>query len=57
MGKNVDQVEEKLLKVVPKEFKLDVHITDPLGVICVRKPRWQLYHRRFVIKEKVYPEN
>ncbi len=25
MGKNVDQVEQKLLKVVPKEFKVDVH--------------------------------
>ena len=25
MGKNVDKVEEKLLKVVPKEFKVDVH--------------------------------
>ncbi|MCE2596806.1 endonuclease III [Motilimonas cestriensis] len=25
MGKNVDQVEEKLLKVVPAEFKVDVH--------------------------------
>lgn len=25
MGKNVEKVEEKLLKVVPKEFKVDVH--------------------------------
>ena len=25
IGKNVDQVEEKLLKVVPPEFKVDVH--------------------------------
>ncbi|MDW3115984.1 endonuclease III, partial [Vibrio sp. 1727] len=25
MGKTVDDVEQKLLKVVPKEFKLDVH--------------------------------
>lgn len=24
-GKNVDEVEQKLLKVVPAEFKLDVH--------------------------------
>ncbi|MCS4307296.1 endonuclease III [Rheinheimera pacifica] len=24
-GKNVDEVEHKLLKVVPDEFKLDVH--------------------------------
>ena len=25
MGKNVDQVEQQLLKVVPAEFKIDVH--------------------------------
>jgi len=25
MGKSVDQVEQKLLKVVPKEFKVDAH--------------------------------
>lgn len=25
MGKNVDKVEEKLLKVIPREFKVDVH--------------------------------
>ena len=25
MGKNVDLVEQKLLKVVPAEFKVDVH--------------------------------
>ena len=25
MGKNVDQVEQKLLKVVPVEFKVDIH--------------------------------
>ena len=25
MGKTVDNVEQKLLKVVPKEFKVDVH--------------------------------
>lgn len=25
MGKNVDKVEEKLIKVVPEEFKVDVH--------------------------------
>ena len=25
MGKNVEQVEQKLLKVIPDEFKVDVH--------------------------------
>jgi endonuclease-3 len=25
MGKNIVEVEQKLLKVVPKEFKVDVH--------------------------------
>ncbi|MCE2573757.1 endonuclease III [Motilimonas eburnea] len=35
MGKNVDQVEEKLLKVVPAEFKVDVH-------------HWLILHGRYV---------
>ena len=35
MGKNVDQVEQKLLKVVPKEFKVDVH-------------HWLILHGRYV---------
>lgn len=35
MGKTVDDVEQKLLKVVPKEFKLDVH-------------RWLILHGRYV---------
>ena len=26
MAKNVDQVEQKLLKVVPAEFKVNVHL-------------------------------
>lgn len=42
MGKNVDQVEEKLLKVVPKEFKLDVHhwlILHGRYTCVARKPR------------------
>ena len=42
MGKNVDQVEAKLLKVVPKEFKLDVHhwlILHGRYTCIARKPR------------------
>ncbi|RDV25177.1 endonuclease III [Alteromonas aestuariivivens] len=42
MGKNVDQVEDKLLKVVPKEFKLDVHhwlILHGRYTCVARKPR------------------
>ena len=42
MGKNVDQVEQKLLKVVPKEFKVDVHhwlILHGRYVCTVRKPK------------------
>lgn len=35
MGKNVEQVEQKLLKVVPKEFKVDVH-------------HWLILHGRYV---------
>ena len=41
-GKNVDQVEEKLLKVVPKEFKVDVHhwlILHGRYTCVARKPR------------------
>ena len=36
MGKNVDKVEEKLLKVVPKEFKVDVHHWLILELITIR---------------------
>jgi len=42
MGKNVDKVEEKLLKVVPKEFKVDVHhwlILHGRYTCVARKPR------------------
>ena len=42
MGKNVDQVEEKLLKVVPAEFKVDVHhwlILHGRYTCIARKPR------------------
>lgn len=41
-GKNVDQVEQKLLKVVPKEFKVDVHhwlILHGRYTCIARKPR------------------
>jgi endonuclease III len=42
MGKNVAQVEQKLLKVVPADFKVDVHpwLILPGRYTCVaRKPR------------------
>jgi endonuclease III len=42
MGKNVDEVEQKLLKVVPAEFKLDVHhwlILHGRYTCVARKPR------------------
>jgi len=42
MGKNVDQVEAKLLKVIPKEFKVDVHhwlILHGRYTCIARKPR------------------
>ncbi len=41
-GKNVDQVEEKLLKVVPAEFKVDCHhwlILHGRYTCIARKPR------------------
>jgi endonuclease-3 len=42
MGKNVDKVEEKLVKVVPTEFKVDVHhwlILHGRYTCIARKPR------------------
>ncbi|MDO6688102.1 MULTISPECIES: endonuclease III [unclassified Agarivorans] len=42
MGKNVDQVEEKMLKVTPAEFKVDVHhwfILHGRYTCIARKPR------------------
>jgi len=42
IGKNVDQVEQKLLKVVPAEFKVDVHhwlILHGRYTCVARKPR------------------
>ncbi|WP_038173015.1 MULTISPECIES: endonuclease III [Vibrio] len=62
MGKNVDQVEEKLLKVVPKEFKLDVHhwlILHGRYTCVARKPRCGscIIEDLCEFKDKVYPEN
>jgi endonuclease-3 len=42
MGKNVEQVEQKLLKVVPSEFKIDAHhwlILHGMYTCIARKPR------------------
>ncbi len=62
MGKNVDQVEEKLLKVVTKEFKVDVHhwlILHGRYTCVARKPRCGscIIEDLCEFKEKVYPEN
>ncbi|WP_270805776.1 endonuclease III [Aeromonas sp. QDB62] len=62
VGKNVDQVEEKLLKVVPTEFKLDVHhwlILHGRYTCLARKPRCGscIIEDLCEYKEKVYPEN
>jgi len=61
-GKNVDEVEQKLLKVVPKEFKLDVHhwlILHGRYTCIARKPRCGscIIEDLCEFKEKVYPEN
>lgn len=60
MGKNVDQVEEKLLKVVPKEFKVDVHhwlILHGRYTCVARKPRCGscIIEDLCEFKDKVYP--
>lgn len=62
MGKNVDQVEQKLLKVVPKEFKVDVHhwlILHGRYTCVARKPKCGscAIEDLCEFKEKVYPEN
>ena len=62
VGKNVDQVEEKLLKVVPAEFKLDVHhwlILHGRYTCLARKPRCGscIIEDLCEYKEKVYPES
>lgn len=61
MGKNVDAVEQKLLKVVPKEFKVDVHhwlILHGRYTCVARKPRCGscIIEDLCEFKEKVYPD-
>ncbi len=60
-GKNVDAVEEKLLKVVPAEFKVDVHhwlILHGRYTCIARKPRCGscLIEDLCEFKEKIYPD-
>ena len=62
MGKNVDQVEQKMLKVVPSEFMVDVHhwfILHGRYTCIARKPRCGscLIEDLCEFKEKVYPED
>lgn len=62
VGKNVDEVEEKLLKVVPKEFKLDVHhwlILHGRYTCIARKPRCGscIIEDLCEFKDKIYPES
>lgn len=59
-GKNVDMVEEKLLKVVPAEFKVDCHhwlILHGRYTCVARKPRCGscVIEDLCEFKEKVYP--
>ncbi|WP_392435112.1 endonuclease III [Yersinia sp. HM-2024] len=61
-GSNVDQVEAKLLKVVPAEFKLDCHhwlILHGRYTCVARKPRCGscIIEDLCEFKEKVYPEH
>lgn len=61
MGKNVDLVEKKLLKVVPKEFMVDVHhwlILLGRYTCIARKPRCGscLIEHLCEFKDKVYPD-
>lgn len=61
VGKNVDEVEQKLLKVVPKEFKLDVHhwlILHGRYTCVARKPRCGscIIEDLCEFKDKVYPD-
>ncbi len=61
MGDNVDQVEQKLLKVVPNEFKIDVHhwlILHGRYTCVARKPRCQscIIEDLCEFKDKVYSE-
>lgn len=61
VGKNVDQVEQKLLKVVPAEFKVDVHhwlILHGRYTCLARKPRCGscIIEDLCEFKDKVYPD-
>ncbi|GIU48619.1 endonuclease III [Shewanella algidipiscicola] len=61
MGKNVDQVEQKMLKVVPAEFKVDVHhwfILQGRYTCLARKPRCGscIIEELCEFKDKVYPD-
>ncbi|GGI85032.1 endonuclease III [Shewanella gelidii] len=61
MGKNVVEVEQKLLKVVPKEFKVDVHhwlILHGRYTCIARKPRCGscIIEDLCEYKDKVYPD-
>ncbi|KLN96685.1 endonuclease III [Moellerella wisconsensis] len=61
-GKNVVEVEEKLLKVVPTEFKVDCHhwlILHGRYTCIARKPRCGscIIEDLCEFKQKVYPEN
>lgn len=61
MGKTVDDVEQKLLKVVPKEYKLDVHhwlILHGRYTCIARKPRCGscIVEDLCEFKQKNYPE-
>ncbi|EGT3627185.1 endonuclease III [Morganella morganii] len=60
-GKNVVEVEEKMLKVVPTEFKVDVHhwfILHGRYTCLARKPRCGscIIEDLCEFKEKIYPE-
>lgn len=60
-GKNVVEVEERMLKVVPNEFKVDVHhwfILHGRYTCLARKPRCGscIIEDLCEFKEKVYPE-
>lgn len=61
-GKNVDQVELNMLKVVPSEFKVDVHhwfILHGRYTCLARKPRCGscIIEDLCEFKEKIYPED
>ncbi|BCV36947.1 endonuclease III [Shewanella indica] len=61
-GKNVQEVEDKLLKVVPAEFKVDVHhwlILHGRYTCIARKPRCGscLIEDLCEFKEKIYPDD